>query len=343
MKNLKNELFGFLLFIAALLAACKEDKEAPEPLADIYVTGYILDENYSHSVAVYWKNGTMVKVTDQTFDSFSNDIKVHDGSVYMTGDYDNKPCYWKDGQRFDLSENGLYIGTANKMQINDQMLYIAVNAKSGINPTKQALLWKINLQNNQPEIVKLSLTDSEANDLAVKGLDVLIAGSKDGNPGYWINSANNWVAYNADNGRCNSIIVIENEVYTQGYSAINNTNYWGYWNNNKQFQQIGLKKEDAYIKKIFVQNSNNIYMLGHLGGGLPPNQFASYWLNGIRTELSNKTSSAEDMAINGPYQYICGTNSTLEKSIIAGYWRNGKWQALSTAPSRAQAIYIAYQ
>jgi hypothetical protein len=74
--------------------------------SDIYVAGSVYSPVidpafgtiYDGDIAVYWKNGVVVKLNDKSY-SLANSISVtHNGDVYLAGHINNLPVYWKNGE-----------------------------------------------------------------------------------------------------------------------------------------------------------------------------------------------------------------------------------------------------
>jgi hypothetical protein len=86
----------------------------------------------------------------------------------------------------------------------------------------------------------------------------------------------------------------------------------------------------TYDDLDFVIVGNNIYMCGALGNR------AYYWKNGVQTKLSDSSSYAHGIAVNGADVYIVGKEN--DKAV---YWKNGIKTILSNESSGAYDIAIS--
>ena len=88
---------------------------------NLYVAGY--ETIASKKVAVYWKNGTLIKLTDGTQDVVANSIAVAGTDVYVSGykrDNANNytAIYWKNGTAITLTD-GSKIGYATSIAVTN--------------------------------------------------------------------------------------------------------------------------------------------------------------------------------------------------------------------------------
>jgi hypothetical protein len=153
---------------------------------NVFISGYSsgppTPPNYSPPQhAQYWKNGQLIFREDE----FSNGLSIvtHENDVYMAGVFyppgglATVACYWKNGQRVDLTEdNGIAI--ARSIFVTNSHVYV-----SGM-IDNEAVYWK------DGEVVYLPAeeTNSMANSIFVKGDDVHVGGYVHGHPAYWKNN-----------------------------------------------------------------------------------------------------------------------------------------------------------
>lgn len=69
--------------------------------SDVYIAGEVYDATSSNGLAVYWKNGTAIYLTDSKISASANAICITAGDVYTVGDYTtgykSVSVYWKNG------------------------------------------------------------------------------------------------------------------------------------------------------------------------------------------------------------------------------------------------------
>jgi hypothetical protein len=74
---------------------------------DVYVAGSV--EGSQHGIAVYWKNGTQIDLTDGSSEASANSIFVQGTDVYVTGNVlgsnSSAATYWKNGVPVVLDPN----------------------------------------------------------------------------------------------------------------------------------------------------------------------------------------------------------------------------------------------
>jgi FKBP-type peptidyl-prolyl cis-trans isomerase len=71
----------------------------------VYVSGQIVDQTTLKKVAVYWKNGQEIRLTNGQYDADTRSITVFDGAVYVAGVHNYKAVYWKNGREVVLTKN----------------------------------------------------------------------------------------------------------------------------------------------------------------------------------------------------------------------------------------------
>ncbi len=172
--------------------------------SDVYIVGWVFDLS-STTVAAYWKNGNLVRLTDGTSDCMAESIFVSGDDVYVAGTI-NFPLsrslpteiftagtqgiatYWKNGKPITLSTSG----RAQSIFVNGNDVYVSgsVESANGVAGTPLgstlvdlAIYWKnsvaVNLENE---------ASSNASSIVVtKNGDVYTAGWIDHQAVYWRN------------------------------------------------------------------------------------------------------------------------------------------------------------
>jgi len=153
--------------------------------ADVYASGYssvpALPPTYSPPQhAQYWKNGQLIFRESEVSNALSIFIYQDDiymaGLLYSPGGLTSIACYWKNGQRVNLTDgNGTAI--ARSIFVTDRHVYVA----GMIND--QSVYWK-----DGDAIFMTTGTYSMANSIFVQGNDVHVAGYEHGHPAYWKNN-----------------------------------------------------------------------------------------------------------------------------------------------------------
>jgi len=164
---------------------------------DMFTSGYSsgppLPPNYSPPQhAQCWRNGQLIFREDEVSNALS--IFIHQNDVYMAGIFyppgglASIACYWKNGQRIDLTD-GSKIAMAKSVFVSETHVYA-----SGM-IDNQAVYWK------DAEVTYLTSGSafSMANSIFVKEptfaetasageADVHVAGHEHGHPAYWKNN-----------------------------------------------------------------------------------------------------------------------------------------------------------
>lgn len=184
---------------------------------DIYTAGYILNAAGNGQIAAYWKNGNAVYCGEGSGIS----ISVSGSDVYIAGLYRNSVVYWKNGSLVSLPNNTLSYGTvsitvsgtdvyvasttantiglpvatywkngvptfltsgssntvASAVTVSGTDLYVAGYVGGLLNPV--ATYWKNG--------VAVSLGSGMANAIVVSGQDVYVCGTSGNDAVYWKN------------------------------------------------------------------------------------------------------------------------------------------------------------
>lgn len=344
--NQKFSAFASLILIC-VLASCKKDSSTKpndknsQPVTNIYVAGYI-DEG-PNSVAVYWKNGVVTKLSGGT-SSVVSGIAVSSDDVYAVGHRvatNNLPVatYWKNGVRTDLADSTAG-SAANGIAIDGANVYITGYVRDRNNNTKAAY-WKNGVANVFNDTF---VTNSVGFAIAAKDNDVYVAGVTSSlfrtDATYWKNGAAVILSPGdkATAGILYGIAVNGGTVSAAGqvFGGSIPGVVSAFWQNGTP-SLLTDNKYYSIAQGVFVQGAD-VYVPGN-------NSFASgvrvagYWKNGIFTALGDgvENSNAAAIVTDGSDVYTAGSNKNVG---FACYWKNGTLVQLANSSSLALSIVV---
>lgn len=102
----------------------------------------------------YWKNETLIELTDGTYSSGAYSIAVLNGDVYVGGHKKGKPVIWKNGEEIFYEASDVQ-GTIKELTIHGDDLYAVGNVKTGSTYAYVGVVWK-----NGEEIFRTELFDN---------------------------------------------------------------------------------------------------------------------------------------------------------------------------------------
>lgn len=309
--------------------------------ADVYIAGGITAAN-GNSVAVYWKNGVLVKVGDSTMNSYGSSIQVVGSDIYLAGSSsakNNTPVatYWKNGVATLLSD-GTSECEVSDIDVVGSNVYLSGNYRFPVGGINIACHW-INTAASKV-IDSAALTYESVIELV--GSDLYIGGNRykqDANNLRGI-LVKNWQATDLQH---NSMVFGKtangSDIYFCG-TIYSNTlaadSYAVYWKNGLAVP-LGDTTNHTGAYDIAV-NGNDVYLAGYNGAtgnnALPQ---AVYWKNGKMTALQGSTSQtgASGIAVIGNDVYVAGVING-----GAGYWKNGVPVKLAQAGSTYRIVVV---
>jgi hypothetical protein len=323
------------LILLFTIASCGK-KSTPNPSIIkkepvVYITGVCKLAN-SSPVAVYWRNGFKIALTDSTVSgtSVATGIAVIDTDVYISGTVNGFATYWKNGKAVTLSQGNF--SYANAITVSGNDVYIA--GRENTQPT----YWK----NGVPVTLDATGDASTADAIAVLGSDVYVAGNFiiSNQIGYWKNgvitkvasSPSDYATYYANThyqGWLN-IAVSGSDVYLTGATPGFLTAT--YWKNSTPIYELNHPVEQSFLNNITISGTD-VYTVG--------NYYISavYWKNGIMTSLQSSApyfSMATAIVVKGSDIYIAGQGGVggVSQSTKALYWKN---DILTTLPGNISA------
>jgi hypothetical protein len=327
MRNFKSPILLTALYLL-LNTGCKKT-ETPQftPGFNVYMAGTV------NNAAVFWKNG---QSTELAASSSAACIGVTGTDVFIGGQSNQEPVYWKNGQLNSLSQgsatvNGIdlsgsdvyFVGQATGSHLIDSAGGSLVNANS-------AVYWKNGILNN----LEPNSRGSAAEGISFDGSDMLVVGhvfSDSDTAVQWKNGVR--TNYTSDNGQTEiayAVAVSGTDVYAAG--VYNNIPV--YWKNGikSTLNVNGSPAPNSGVASAIAIVGTDVYIAGATASSNSGLQ-ATYWKNGVSTNLSNNTSDgsfANGIAVVGSDIYVVGmVTSAGGSSFSPVYWKNGVEYKLS--------------
>lgn len=292
---------------------------------NVYVTGYERHTADGFRNALYWKNGSMQRLTDYGSTNlkyaYGNSIFVYEGKVYIAGYDDSKAfCYTGSGELNYLMDNA----EAKSVFVYEGDVYVA-----GYDSTDTPRTWK------NSELIALGISiKTRATSFFVYHGNTYVSGTDIGSSHAavcWINGTKSFISGN--DADANSIFVYNGDVYVAGHinnSLSHDACYWK--NNNRVMLTSGTS---AYAASIFVDDGD-VYIAGTASNR------AVYWKNNQIVYLTDGTYIAETTSIfvyNGDV-YVAGREDSNGGREVAKYWKNGKEVVLYSGANHYKATSI---
>jgi hypothetical protein len=301
---------------------------------NIYVAGREINSS-GKNVAMYWRNDTVVKLTDGSRDAVARSIFVSGNDVYVAG-YQDKPAsvlniatYWKNGVAYPLNVAGTGgpFDVANSIFVSGNDVY-AAGLERGTNGNDVAKYWK----NGTPVSLTDGTKEADAQSVFVVGNDVYVAGSENksvtNNTGiakYWKNGVAVSLTDGSTSAGASAIFVVGNDVYVAG--TVNDTSGYAkavYWKNGVQVT-LSTGSGDSYGFAMAV-SGNDVFVAGKNGNAAVK---SGYWKNDLTNffaliaalPCSNCEESVGGLAVSGNNIYAAGSFQDFGKSK-AIYWKN---------------------
>lgn len=340
--------FGLVLFIGVELTACNKNSlnmgltnNQTGPV-DVYLAGW---RSYypSNEVAVYWKDGILIDLTDGSRFITANSIAVLGNDVYVGGnDFINNHFvakYWKNGTINNLSDTTLpsYISA---IAISGNDFYFAGYEIDGDH--KIAKYWK----NRQTVNLTSGSNDAEITSIVVAGNNVYAAGWESNGKfevaKYWKNGVAVSLSDGSRNTEALSIAISGTDIYVSGNEYIpSNTcpvcaapafiSVSKIWKNGSV---IKTGSSSQNFNSIVVSNTN-VYVAGNDGGA------ATYFKNDSVFHLTNGAGEAEasGIAIWGKDVYVAGYEN-ISGHNVPTYWKNGTAVRLTNGLNNSYSLVI---
>ncbi len=348
---MKKLCFLFMFFSILVLGSCKKEQStSTNQKVDIYITGKV------NGRAVYWKNESLVFLTDGTKPAVANSILVSGTDVYVGGAEGGKATMWKNGVESQVLADGSspqgQATQATSIAISGNDVYMG---GFGANPTIGnagrvfiGRIWKNGILMDPAIYTPFTYIRS----LFVSESDLYVAGSILSVAKYWKNGIEQELAEGTSSS---SIVVSGNDVFVAGEEYddllpdVNgrppvSAKYW------KNGNPVSLTDGSigAGTTSIVVSGSD-VYVAGVQFDGLiidgTANGIAKYWKNTSPINLTDGSTDAiaNSIAVSGTDVYVAGTE--YGTFGIAKYWKNGTLKNLTdgTTDAAATAIFISKQ
>ena len=301
---------------------------SPPVSGDVYVAGYA-------GGAAYWKNGTLVSLTNGNIRANANDIAISGSDVYVAGWENNgtklEAKYWKNGIPVTLAGGSI----ATAIAVSGSDVYVAgYEYNDGTTfSTSVAKYWK----NGIPIVLTDGSQRVKANGIAVSGDDVYVVGFEGGSPSniklarYWKNGTPVSLTNGTNWAEANDIAISGSDIYIAGSVGGEAV----YWKNGNYVNLSGISNAFLAAYSVAVSGSD-VYVAGMQDtmGGYADFGAATYWKNGIPNVLTSVISNAAAIAISGSDVYVAGVEQ--QKAML---WKNGTPFTLSYSGT-ANAIIV---
>jgi len=320
--------------------------------ADIYLAGFA--EGPTNEMAMYWKNGVGIALTDQTVGALAEGIAVSGNDVYVVGNMRGSghqlAMLWKNGVAIPLTD-GTKDGNASSVYLSGSDVYVA-GSEIGFDPSGNfysvAEYWK----NGVPTILTDTTTGAMAMSIFVSGTDVYVAGyeNKTTQTGpsrffstqvahYWKNGAPVDLTDGTTGAVAFSIFVSGSDVYVAGYNCLTTASGCeraAYWKTGTLVQLTIVN--DSTAPSIFAAGGN-VYAADN--EVVPSNSYdeAALWVDGQETILGvDGIIAANAVVVSGNDVYVGGA-----LGFGAGFFKNGNFAGVANdgnEPSSAFAIAV---
>ncbi|KQS33542.1 hypothetical protein [Dyadobacter sp. Leaf189] len=280
--------------------------------------------------ACFWKNDSMQVL--ESNHSIANDILTADDKIIIGGEYEDKPCFWINGNLEILDH--LHDGKVKAVGYHQGKIYMVGQIyEDGSYP--RPFIWK------DGKVSYLSQGRGYASDIAFSGKDIYVSGMDSDKACYWKNGVK--VELSETLGHGYAIEVRGADVYVGGEYRPTNGGYFiaGYWKNGKFVSPQG---NSVYVWNLGI-NGGQIVLVGNqvlFGNSVVENAICIRGNDkaNLKTE-ENVSSGAIDITFNGKDEYVLGTNNRTAGSKQVShpcYWVNDK---LHDIPSPLTAIASA--
>lgn len=250
----------------------------------------------------------LVIVSCNTTDDLVNPNNQTPVDVYVTGQKNGQPCYWKNNQLFLLDDGGVTGVTATKIIVSDDDVYIFGTTQATTMQATKSLFWKNGVLT---ELNTALSTDSEyalyISDMDIVGDDVYFVGYTNPTPitlfepklVTWKNNVKTILSTTTEGWQESYIKVQNDTIYTT--SPIEN----GYYKNSS------FHSMDNAVLNGFTVKNNDTYVFG--------GELLSGFYYNINSDVQTNVSFPNDGAV---YQ-MCFDNNNVYFSNNEDIYTNG--------------------
>lgn len=238
---------------------------------------------------------------DENSELESNLVNAESVDIYVTGQYNNIPCYWKNNELVLLDNTGISYGIAQKIMISGSDVYVFGQGTGYLN----TLYWKNGVLINLNSLLNPSNEPFfQVNDMFIDGSDVYFCGNI-GNYTtreicYWKNGVKTTINSN-DNGSAYLMLVSNSDLY---FSVQNNLGR-GYYKNG-----VFTNETDYCAIYGFSKIDSDVYLYGIKDNSLTGSNYQGYYKN-LTTGNSTYLSNTEDVRnLNGDNNNLYFNNSS---------------------------------
>jgi hypothetical protein len=260
----------------------------------------------TNDVALYWKNGVPVILTDGTKRGFANSIFVSGSDVYVAG-AESSPAtgsiaeYWKNGVPVVLADS-----------------------------TQGAMAWSIFVSGADVYVAGYEYETLQTGPDSYSSEPVAE---------YWKNGVPVQLTDGTQAATAFSIFISGSDVYVAGFNCtafVPDCSEAAYWKNGTLTTLSTAM--DSTANSVVVSGSD-VYVSGDTGSVSVGNPLiAEYWENGAPTQLAESTAgvTANQIAVSGTDVYVVGASGG-----VAEYWKNGTPVTLTDGTYFATAFAVA--
>jgi len=282
-------------------------------------------------------------IGSETFTSAEDFVILH---IYVAGNVNRIPTYWKDGQASAVSD-GPAAGVGLDMAVRNGKIYLC-GYKALTNSTSIAKYWV----NGQPTDLTDGTTEARASGIWIDSNDVYIAGieiAKKGNDEvtqakYWKNGTPVLLAVKEGEAYAQSIYVTNGDVYVSGYATIGNSIYPLYWKNGQETVFKDIVGGVAFPTSIAAAGAD-VYLMADERRPMETNQPFDYfnlvyWKNKQKITVPLTSSDAEaksiqsqsHLLVSGQDVYFTANQYDKDLKILsASYWKNDQETKIGNA------------
>ena len=315
---MKYYLYFFLFTVTLLCCGCPPKHKMGTAYytgTDIYIAGTTFKNGQTH--AAYLKNGNIMPfLENDNVTSHASEIVAGKNLIYITGDYNGHPCYWKNGERIMLNDNNLG-GTVTNIYLNQVFSFLIGNIKTNLG--ERAVIWRVG------DGARYFLSNLNSNAISCSDNLTISGDVYESN----IKKACYWKVTTPGQNPVITEHILNMAEYTGGINEDfiagsqkdqNSIEHAGYWNKGvfSSFQNDSnpSRANDVYIKRDYLDPTE--YFIGTHNGS------AALWINNKLTLLSQNPNSA---ALKIYYHrdkglYILGYDS-MNGIKEPCYWYNG--------------------